>query len=401
MTPRRLIAAAVFAAVLVPGVPAHGAVPPAAHAAASHADQRARLLGTTALPARLSFQGTTVGGLSGIDRDPRTGRYALISDDRSQTGPARFYTAAIDVSAKGIGVRLVGTAPFRRIDGEPYPSAAQWQAEPCAAPRPRCDRLAPVDPEDIRFDPLGPGLWWSQEGDRQPPSGGGAPLVNDPSIRSAAPDGSYRGQLPLPGNYRVGTADRGPRANLGIEGFTFAARGRLVTSVMEGPLLQDGPAPSAAKGALTRLTVQSRKGAVVGQYAYELDAVDGENGENGAAAILADPRDPRRYLVLERTVVLGKGNRVRIYEASLHGATDVSRRDSLADPKGVRPVRKRLLADLSALGLPRPGIVEGMAWGPVLPTGERTLVLVADDNFAAREIPGVPQITQFVAVAVR
>ncbi|WP_067482975.1 esterase-like activity of phytase family protein [Actinomadura hibisca] len=393
MTPRSFIAVAASVAVLAPAISVFGA-------ASAQADQRVRLLGTTTLPAKLTFQGTTVGGLSGIDRDPRSGRYALISDDRSQLNPARFYTAAIDVSAKGIGVRLVDTKPFKRIDGKPYPSPAQWQAEPCTAPRVRCDRLATVDPEDIRFDPRSSRLWWSQEGDRQLPMGG-TPLVNDPSIRSTTSDGSYRGQLPLPRNYHITTENKGPRANLGIEGFTFADHGRLVTSIVEGPLLQDGPAPSVDKGGFTRLTVQSRQGRVVGQYAYELDAVGGANGENGAAAILADPRDPQRYLVLERTVVLGKGNRIRIYEASLRGATDVYRRDSLADAKRVRPVRKHLLADLTALGLQQAGIVEGMTWGPSLRTGERTLVLVADDNFVAREIPGVPQVSQFIALAVR
>ncbi|WP_369794515.1 hypothetical protein [Kutzneria sp. 744] len=51
--------------------------------AATASPSRVRLLGEQIVPFNLPFQGTTVGGLSAIDRDPRTGQYVLISDDRS------------------------------------------------------------------------------------------------------------------------------------------------------------------------------------------------------------------------------------------------------------------------------------------------------------------------------
>jgi 3-phytase len=180
-----------------------------------------------------------------------------------------------------------------------------------------------------------------------------------------------------------------------------------VTSVLEGPLLQDGPEPTAAEGALVRLSVQGRGGVLQAQYAYPVDPVGGAPGANGVAAVLADPARPGRYLVLERAVVLGKGTRVRIYRVDLpapgstapDSATDIATVDSLASRPSVRPLRKELLLDLGDLGV-QPGIVEGMTWGPDLVTGERSLVLVADDNFAARAIPGVAQVSQVIAVAV-
>src|SRR5438552_18832767 len=105
----------------------------AAPAAAS--TSTVRLLGETIVPRGLVFQGTTVGGLSGIDRDPLTGDYVFISDDRSAINPARFYTARIPVSAAGVGdVTFTGTHPFLQPDGTTYPNGA-------------------VDPEDIRVDP--------------------------------------------------------------------------------------------------------------------------------------------------------------------------------------------------------------------------------------------------------
>jgi hypothetical protein len=61
----------------------------------------------------------------------------------------------------------------------------------------------------------------------------------------------------------------------------------------------------------------------------------------------------------------------------------------------ITPVTKKLLVDLDTLGLPKVDNVEGVTWGPTLPDGERTLLLVSDNNFSAS------QITQVIALAVR
>src|ERR671933_620017 len=50
-------------------------------------------LGEQRIAADTSFEGTTVGGFSGLDRDRRSGEWVIISDDRSTLQPARFYTA--------------------------------------------------------------------------------------------------------------------------------------------------------------------------------------------------------------------------------------------------------------------------------------------------------------------
>lgn len=128
-----------------------------------------------------------------------------------------------------------------------------------------------------------------------------------------------------------------------------------------------------------------------------MEPLSARAGANGVSAVLAaDPVRPDRYLVLERQVGVGADGRLstraRIYEADLGGATNVARVDSLADAPWVRPVRKRLLADVSNVG-----VVEGMSWGPSLPTGERTLVLIADDNFG---VFGPDLATQITALAI-
>lgn len=82
----------------------------------------------------------------------------------------------------------------------------------------------------------------------------------------------------------------------------------------------------------------------------------------------------------------------RIYAVDTHRNTDVRTRPALAGAP-YPPVRKRLVADLGRLAL-RLDNLEELAFGPPLPNGHRTLVIVADDNFSAREI------NQFLAFEV-
>lgn len=355
------VAAAIFGAMVV-GVSAPVAV----------ADTGVRVLGEQVIDHDFEFAATVVGGLSGIDYVPGSGEFVLISDDRSEKGPARFYTARIPVGETGIGaVSFTGSQPLRRADGSLYPPRS-------------------VDPEDIRVDPWTGNYFWTQEGER---SGG----LADPSVRVSAVDGGFVSELPIPDNERM-RADSGPRQNQALEAATFAAGGALFVTAMEGPLLQDGPGATTTAGATTRITVQARFGPLLAQFAYPLEPVFSESqpragqASNGVTAMVADDAlDPTRFLVVERAFAEGVGNRVRIFEIDTTGASNVLD----ASIAGARPVAKRLVADLTDLGIEAVDNIEAMTWGPRLPSGERTLVLVADNNFAAR------QRTQLIALAVR
>ncbi|MEU6670440.1 esterase-like activity of phytase family protein [Streptomyces sp. NPDC046727] len=381
---RACAAALLLTSALAPAVAA-AAQPGDSHRPLERA-AHARLLGEKIVPYKLDFQGTTVGGFSGVDRNPCTGEYVFISDDRSYLQPARFYTAELDVDAGGVrSVDFTGTHPFRRPDGSVYPS-------PSAA-----DGKA-VDPEEIRVDPRSCHYWWAQEGDR--PKTADAPVIQ-PSVQFASPAGDYLGQLRLPPNYEITMQERGPRRNQAIEAITFGSGGRVVTSAIEGPLLQDGPVPDLRHGALVRVTQQNRGGRVLGQFAYPIEKIFAESDpdspwgpDTGVPSLLAFPDDPDRYLVLERTWVAGAGYKIRLYDATTRGATDVQSMDSLAG-QSVVPMRKQLVADFDTLGLSTVDNTEGMTWGPVLPSGERSLILVSDDNFDK------DAVTQIVALAIR
>jgi hypothetical protein len=98
-------------------------------------------------------------------------------------------------------------------------------------------------------------------------------------------------------------------------------------------------------------------------------------------------------LAMEREFVELRGLEIQIFRVSLDGATDVSGLGSLAGTT-YRPVRKTLLFDFGDIGFV-PDNIEGMTFGPALPDGSRTLVLVSDNNFSRL------QQTQILALRLR
>ncbi|WP_242614328.1 esterase-like activity of phytase family protein [Actinomadura roseirufa] len=342
-----------------------------------------RFLGERRLPHLMKFQGTTVGGLSGFDRDPRTGTWYFISDDRWRYDPARFYSGRLDIDpATGAftGVRLTGVTTLKRPDGTPYPGYGKPDS---------------ADPETIRFDRHGGRLLWGHEGDRPDETHEGIPL-SDLFVRWSGRDGRFEGGLPLPANLRLTTGHRGPRRNFGFEGLTFTPHG--VAAMVEGPRYEDGEPPTTEHGAVTRLTLWNRRGRLRAQYAYPVDRLPAApvpptgTTDSGVSEILAV--DGHRYLALERSWIEGVNYKVKLYEFDVRGATNVLAVDALAGDRRYRPVTKRLVADLGRFSDPVQNL-EGLAWGPRLRSGECSLVVGSDDNFDAREV------TQFLAFAVR
>ncbi|OLT14486.1 hypothetical protein BJF78_19170 [Pseudonocardia sp. CNS-139] len=346
-------------------------------------------LGEQRLPGAAQFEGTTVGGFSGLDYDADSGTWFVVSDDRSALQPARFYTA--DLAFDGpdgalSGVELTGTTPFLRADGAVFPPLQGGDG-------------TTVDPEDIRVDPISGRLLWSQEGERIVPADGTAPTLITPTVRFADRDGEFVSELTPVDGQGAEAGERGIRQNLGQEGLTFADDGDVVVTALEGPLLQDAPLATRTTGTLSRIVVQERDGDVLAQYAYPQEPVfadpvpAGGFASSGVTAILdVDAHDATHFLVMERSFVTGVGNKVRIFEVRTDGATDLTGGTAIT---AATPVTKRLLVDVADLPVQSVDNIEGMAWGPEREDGSRTLVLVSDDNFSAT------QVTQFVAVAVR
>jgi hypothetical protein len=324
------------------------------------------LVGAYAAPKDLAVDGAPFGGISGIDHDPATGDWLMISDDRSDKAPARFYRARLTYDARGISVfELNRRVALRQENGETFPPTKSPTGER-------------VDAEALRRDPLNGQIVWASEGD---PTRGFSP-----SLRRMDVDGASLGRIALPAGLAFDPAGKsGPRANQTLEGVSFSPDGRSIWISMEGPLIQDGPASSVRDGGLARITRLDREGRPLAQYAYPLDPIqaaprEGMRADNGISEILAV--DQHRLLVLERSgVEVRKGHFVfhcRLYLVDTRGARDVADREVLDDAPP--PLTKRLLVNFAKLGR-ETGNLEAMAWGPPLRDGRRALVLMADDNF--------------------
>jgi hypothetical protein len=327
-----------------------------------------------------TFAGTVVGGLSGISYDAGSGLYYVISDDRSSENPARFYTARITLSNNAIDhVEFVSTHPWLDIDGQPFPPLDTAARPP----------LVPPDPEGIAFDGRRQLLYWSSEGERvtDDPSG---PALLDPWVRIATLEGGYVGEFALPPTLRMSGGPTGPRQNNGLEGLTLTPSGRYLWAGMEGPGYNDGEPPTEGAGALTRITrFDTESRLPTAQYTYPLDPLaTGPGGDNGLTDLVA--LDDENFLAIERG--FGTHVAVRVYRVSVGDAQDVLARPALIGAP-VRTMEKTLLVDLTSTIEPLDN-VEGITFGPTLPDGRPSLVLVSDDNFSPR------QITQFLAFAL-
>lgn len=389
-----LICAVVPAAAGLPAVP-------------EPAQAQVRLLDEYVVPHGLQHGGTPVGGLSSIDYDPRTGQFAFVSDDWSDYAPARYYTAEISLDGSGIeGVQFTGVHSFRRPDGSTYPTIDEWRVAQHAVPPAQRNILGTVDPEELRFDPVSDNVAWTSEGQRNVPREGSPEEIErgtvllDPALRVSEADGDYVRDVPTAANQKMTMGESGPRVNETFEGLSYAAGGTLLVSALEGPLEQDPPPANAERGSYSRITVHSRTGEPLAQYAYPVEPLfaapqpPNDHNTNGVSALVAfDDYNPTRFLALERGYASGVGTKGRVFEFSTVGASNVLYQHSLAEG-AFRPVTKKLLFDLDDIGVSRTDNVEGITWGPRLPTGERTLLIVSDNNFSQR------QQTQIIAVAV-
>lgn len=315
-----------------------------------------------------------LGGLSGIAYDRRRDLYYVISDDRSEHAPARFYTLRLDFSDGSLDAddfAIVATVALEDARGRPFAAGS-------------------LDPEGIAL---------AGDGTLYIASEGNAAAGVEPFVGRFTTAGRELGRLPLPERYTP-RPDAGVRNNLAFESLTLAPDGTRLFTATENALIQDGPSADLGIASPARiLAYEHPSGAPTAEFLYWVDAVDrpppapGGSRLAGLCELLA--LDVEELLALERTHVAGVGHGARLYRVSLRGADDISGIDSLArvDPATLRPARKRLLLDLSTVAAPVENL-EGVTFGPPLDDGRLTLVLVGDDNFDPR------QSTEILVLAV-
>jgi 3-phytase len=331
---------------------------------------------------------TPVGGLSGVTYDAVNNRFYAIADDRSQIAPARFYTFTADLGTSP-EVNFTNVTTLKDANGNLFP-------------------LNSLDPEGIALTSNNT-VFISSEGEVNPNAGRVTnPFINEFSLTT----GQEIRSLPIPKKFLPVVEDTnangviidagdtqvsGVRNNLAFESLTIAPDQKTLYTASESALLQDGAIASLTNGSRSRILQYNLiSGQPEKEYLYNVDAIAATpnpptgSGDNGLVDLLAiDNRGT--ILALEHSFSAGVGNTIKIYEVSLQGATDISFVDSLNSLSSnqlaaIKPVEKRLLLNLNSLNLPNgTDNIEGITFGPKLPDGRQSIVLVSDNNFSQNQ----------------
>ena len=328
-------------------------------------------IGEQIVPTGTQFDGTTIGGLSGIDHISGE-RFVAISDDRAQINFARFYDVRLDYNRNNFnGVTFTDVTELRAPGNNPYPPIS-------------------IDPEAIRRLPGG-GFLITSEGD-----------VNasvDAFFHEIRGNGRFERDIALPAGFQqtgpAGTT--GIRNNLAFESLALSADGLTAHIATENALRQDGPAAAFGTPSVSRIIrYDVTTGAATAQFAYEVEPVSDQPipansfATNGLVELL--DIGGGQLLSVERSFSNGVGNSIKLFVIDTNGATDISGLGSLVG-ETYTAVSKELLLDLGTLGITLDNI-EGVSFGKTFGNGNRSLILVSDNNFSSA------QFTQFLAFEI-
>lgn len=314
-----------------------------------------------------SFEGTSVGGLSALTYTgggPEDMYYSLVDNGQDGDSPARFYTVEAPIDRFGLRMQEIQDVAFLRdAPGEPFTASN-------------------FDGEGIALERDG-GLLVSSE--------------TTPSIRCFSEGGELLGEPPVPEKFLI-APEGGGHINRTLESLSLSPNGRSLFTANEGYLAPDGETANGSD----RLRILRYEDRGPGGFEPTEEAYYLAEPDQGVAEILAVSEE--ELLVLERGFASGEGNTVRIFRVSLDGAEDVSGEPSLTAPD-LEPVEKQLVVDLAdcpSSGTESPGTqenplldnYESLEFGPRLPGGGRSVLLVSDDNF--NEV----QVTRVVALGL-
>lgn len=338
------------------------------------ANTHLKYLYTYTIPHNYTFKETIVGGLSAIDYDEKNNQFYMVCDDRSSLNPARFYKAKITISQNKIDTVIFTKLSYLKDPkGKIYPSSKE---NPYKTP----------DPESIRYNPNSNLLAWTSEGERII-RGKDSILIN-PSIFYVNRNGSWKDSFQMPANLYMSLQENGPRQNGVLEGMSYINNYQQLMVNVEEPLQEDGPrAELEPNGAMIRFYTFDIKGKqCIKQYAYELAPVAHIPNPKNEFKINSVPEflwiGNNQLLVLERSYSTGRiPCSIKIFLADYTNATDVTDLASLKAPAQYQPMKKTLLMNLDQLGIYTDNI-EGISFGPILPNGNRSILLVSDNNFS-------------------
>ncbi|MDG1874690.1 MAG: esterase-like activity of phytase family protein [Mariniblastus sp.] len=239
-----------------------------------------------------------------------------------------------------------------------------------------------LDPEGIRIAANG-NIWVSDE--------------YGPRIIEFNPGGQFIRELSPPAHFLISMpgiskADENPKnlsgrqCNRGMEGLAMSLDSKTIFGLMQSPLLQDSYRATVTDkpmGLNCRLLKMSVDGSNNSEFVYQLDDVANKLNE-----ILRVDDD--LFITIERDGLVGvEAKFKKLMLVSTKRASTISGESNLpveSLPVGVVPVKKKVLIDLldsqwKLAGEKMPEKIEGLAFGPNLPDGRKTLFVASDNDF--------------------
>ncbi|MBX9448230.1 MAG: esterase-like activity of phytase family protein [Taibaiella sp.] len=330
------------------------------------------------IPYNMEFRETVVGGLSGITYDHRKKVFYVISDDRSEHSPARFYEVEIGGWQRVPQVDFKNVIFLQTTTGRQFESRAGFLETLEKGKRPKYNT---PDPEDIVYIPSHKGFVWVSEGELD--SFNGVKMLVHPSVNLMEAGGRMLYAYPIPKQLKFGDVS-GPRRNSAIEAVSLSPSEEKLFFCTEEPLIEDAPSLDSYDTGFVRIyQYRNTSRSSEAFYAYPLDipndpSIVHSDRKFGISALCA--LSDSTLLVLERAFIPGEGNKVRLFKVELKTENRVRTRKPLLVEKDYIPLEKSLVLDFNTLEDFPIDNIEGMCLGPVV-DGKQTVVFVSDNNF--------------------
>ena len=330
--------------------------------------------GETSLEHKMKFRDTKVGGLSALAF--HDGKLWALSDDKGRDGEPRFYIFDLKISAGKVKLKAEEVFPF---SGFPSPKGE--------VPYLDTEAIARLSSGDLLISS-------ENNNDRKPRA--------MPRIFRVTSEGKFKNNLMIPEKFMpesLGQQQKGLQNNAAFEGLSLSSDEKTLFAMAEAPILTDLPeGASENQDQWVRLVkyekMDSGEYEPHAEYAYKLDPLtktsNGQEIFRGVSEILT--LKEKKILVLERGLRLQKtgwNQSVRLYEADLAPAEDITKVRNLSADSKVKPMAKTRVLDFEedlhkTRGKKGVQNFEGLAWGPKV-DGKKTLLVISDDNFSKKE----------------
>ncbi len=312
------------------------------------------------------FKDSIIGGLSGLDYDPSDKTLFAISDDRGGRGTTpqhepRFYKFNIKLEQNKFEV-TPQEVTYLKMSNDTFKSFM-------------------LDPEGI-----------AKHGDKWLISSEGFVPIVPPAVFIFSNQGILESQLEIPEKFLnkgfPPLQTQGPINNKVYECLTLSENKQLIYTATEQPLKQDSFIANDGTG-VTRIIEYRQNGdehRPAKEYGYPITVSE----KYGLVDFIAVA--PDTLLTMERDFNKSSNkSSIYIYEATLRGATDLSLVNEIKNLKGLVLVEKKLILNLDTI---IPSLskeyqqldnFEGITIGPTLPNGNRSVIIVSDNNFKEKQ----------------